>query len=42
LSKTPDIYAHGFAMVSLAPDKATVDYYENRKRVGVQTLQRAD
>jgi hypothetical protein len=30
LSKTPDIYAHGFAMVSLAPGKATVDYYEDR------------
>jgi hypothetical protein len=30
LSQTPDIYAHGFAMISLAPGKATVDYYEDR------------
>jgi hypothetical protein len=30
LSKTPDIYAHGFATIALAPGKATVDYYEDR------------
>jgi len=30
LSKTPDIYAHGFAMVALAPGKVTINYYEDR------------
>jgi predicted phosphodiesterase len=30
LSSTPDIYAHGFAMIALAPDKATIGYYEDR------------
>jgi hypothetical protein len=30
LTKTSDIYAHGFAMIALAPGKATIDYYEDR------------
>ncbi len=30
LSKTQDVYAHGFMMIALAPGKATVDYFEDR------------
>jgi predicted phosphodiesterase len=36
LSHTADIYAHGFAMIALAPGEATVDYYENRNGSAVK------
>jgi hypothetical protein len=36
LSKAPDIYAHGFAMLALAPSKATVGYFEDRNGSAVE------